>query len=128
MTVFANQIATAKRLIAAKGQTVTFSRPGELNYDPATDTQIGASDTVFTGTAVVLPISGGGSEFDVRLPGVVEGRANHRELLVAAEGMTHAPMAGDKALGIEGDDWTIIGWVPLAPDGTPIIHTVTIKR
>lgn len=128
MTVFAKQIATAKRLIAANGQTVTFSRAGETNYDPATDTRIGPDDTVFTGSAVVLPISGGGSEFDVRFPGVVEARANHRELLVAAEGMTHAPTAGDNALGIEGDDWTVVGSVPLAPDGTPIIYTVTIKR
>ena len=128
MTVFAAQIATAKRLIAANGQTVTFSRAGELNYDPATDTQIGASDTVFTASAVVLPISGGGSEFDARYPGLVQDQTNHRDLLVAAEGMTETPTVGDVVRDIEGEDWTIIGSVPLAPDGTPIIHTVKIKR
>jgi len=129
VTVFAAQIATAKRLIASKGQAVSFSRAGELTYDPATDTQIGASDTVFAGSAVVLPAGQGTAEmFDVRFPGPVLSATNMRLLLVAADGLAMPPAAGDRVTGLEGDDWTVIGSVPLAPDGTPIIHTVTIKR
>jgi hypothetical protein len=53
---------------------------------------------------------------------------NMRVLLVAAEGLAETPSAGDRAIGLEGDDWIVVGSDPLAPDGTPIIHTVTVRR
>ncbi len=129
MTAYENPIAAAKRLIASKGQPVSFSRAGETAYDPATDTTIGPVATVFNAVAVVLPASQGTAEmFDVRFPGPVLAATNMRLLLVAADGLVTAPAAGDRVTGLEGDDWTVVGSVPLAPDGTPIVHTVTVKR
>jgi len=129
MTVYGAQIDTARRLIADKGQSVNFSRATEAAYDPGTDIKLGVGTTLFNAVAVVLPASQGMAEmFDARFPGPVLAASNMRMLLVAAEGLAETPVAGDRVIGLEGDDWTVVGSVPLAPDGAPIIHTVTVKR
>jgi hypothetical protein len=51
-TLYAPQIATAQRLIAARGAPVTFSRGAGSVYDPATDTYTGGTATTATGSAV----------------------------------------------------------------------------
>ncbi|MEM7444294.1 MAG: hypothetical protein AAF414_13295 [Pseudomonadota bacterium] len=129
MSAYDGPIAMAKRLIAAKGQTLDFRRAGETAYDPASDTTIGPVESQFDAVAVVLPASQSTAEmFDARFPGPVLAASNMRLLLVAADGLAETPTAGDRVVGVEGDDWTVVGSVPLAPDGTPIIHTVTLKR
>lgn len=129
MTAYDGPIETAGRLIAAKGQTVSFSRATETAYEPASDDAIGVTPVEFNAVAVVLPASQGAAEmFDPRFPGPVLAASNMRVLLVAADGLSETPGAGDRVIGLEGEDWTVVGSLPLAPDGTPIIHTVTVKR
>lgn len=129
MTAYGAQIDTARRLIADKGQMVEFNRAVEAAYDPGTDTVIGMGTTTFYSLAVALPASQStAAAFDVRFPGPVLTATNLRVLLVAAAGLTETPSAGDRVIGLEGDDWTVVGTTPLAPDGTPIVHTLTVKR
>lgn len=137
MSKYAPQIATALRLIEAKGASLTLTRNPEAvdtgasenpwDADFTDQTGAGANDEALTYTikAVILPERGG------RDLGFEEGAAvetSARKLLVAASGLAITPRPGDK-IAIGGDDFHVIGVSTLDPDGAgAIYHRVTARK
>lgn len=137
MADYSAQIATALRLIAAKGTTLTLSRSPETvdaggseddwNADFTDQTGPGELDELdtYTLTAVILPFK--------RMPGddaFMDGAPiEHklRRLLIAGSGLSITPKPGDQ-VAIGSDSWRVIGNAPLAPDGgDAIIHKAVIQ-
>lgn len=124
MTVYTSQIATALRLITAKGQDVTFTRRTATGYDEDSDTT-----ATHTAKAVVLPASA--SSMSAMAKAYAEAAAaenNILVLIVAASGLSMTPRPGDTVTGIDSLTWEVMANSPLAPDGTAIIHQLLIRR
>lgn len=107
---------------------LTFTRHGEGNYNPETG-EMESGDITFTGIAVILPASQGTVQaFDVRFERGTLIESTLRALLIAAHGMTHMPVPGDKVTFPDGQVGTMLGCTPLNPDGAnPIIYQGTAQ-
>jgi hypothetical protein len=124
MTVYTTQIATALRLIEAKGTELTITKPGTdggFNEPPG-------PPTPYTAKCVVLPASKGTVEaFDNRFDGTTLIETSLRSLLIAASGLDEAPEPGH-TVSYEGASWHLIGATSLSPDGEPIIYRASMRR
>lgn len=124
MTVFARQIASAKRQIAAKGQLCIWEKPA--SRDPAAkpwrDVRSGAPDP---NNVPILwtPPNQQQFKFAQDNGGVPEG---FEVGLMAAVPFT--PEVGDPIMRSGGDSVTVWKLESLAPDGEPILWTVWVKR
>lgn len=118
MTVYTAQIATALRLIEAKGTELTITKPGTsggFNQPPG-------AGTAYTAKCVILPASSDSVRaFDNQFSDGTLIEQNLRKLLIAASGLTQTPEAGH-TVSHDGATWSLIGVTPLAPDGTAIIY------
>lgn len=110
--------ATAKRLLTKFGQDMTFSLPdreeGGAPGVPGT-TIPGRS---ISGKGVILDYSNG------EIDGTVIQSGDSRVILEATDG---EPAVGMIAT-INGRNWRIMDWSPLAPAGTTVINTIQLRR
>lgn len=116
MATFANQAATADRLIAAKGKAVTFTRENGVpgTFDPVTQVRTAASDLTITMNCVGIA-PGKSAEFKI---GSLIGR-NLIELHCAPK-LGQCPAPGD-TFQWGGKPWKVIYVDELNPadDGAP---------
>lgn len=124
MTVYSSQIATAKRLIQAKGRAVTLERDSST-YDPVTGSDT-TTTTTYDTVAVLLPPDS--STLQAYAKQFQDGT-----LVLSKVQMAYMPQfdvdpePGDR-LSIGGVDWSVVGVETTAPDGTSIIHKVLVSK
>lgn len=126
---FSPQIATALRLITAKGQRMTLTRLSFPDaYDPVNPGEATLEiESACYAQAVVLP----SNNSTLTLLGLDDHilsdplrRQSFRYLIIASSGLTFAPRAEDVLITSEGS-WRIIGVTPLNPAGDgAIIYNV----
>jgi hypothetical protein len=128
-----SQALTAKRLIAKSGQDITFTRtvvtePGVVDFelggvDGGASTEDGAGVLTWTGKGIR---SGDytGINFENMGESVKEAFLAGKTLnmIVAAEGLEHAPEAGDILTLADETNWSILGISKVDPAGVPIIY------
>ena len=119
------QRATADRMIAAKGQTVTLTRRASGSYNPATGTAA-ITTTTQTGKGVILPLSAG-----LRKMAGTNIPAGSVQCLLSAlntAGATlTAPQIDDTLTDADSRVWTIIDIAPLEPAGLNILYDLTLR-
>jgi hypothetical protein len=117
---YAAMAAKARRILAAKGTTVTIRRIVAGTYDPTTGSVAGGSTLTQTTPAVILPASVNRDEAFAQQAMV---RSKRRRLLLGVpDPLVFDPMPGDE-VQFEGRWWTIPGLSPLRPDGgTTILY------
>ncbi len=125
--VYDRQVAAAKRLIAAKGQAVTWRRLVDGSpTDPSKPWLPSAATTTDTAVSIVfLPMNRLGYESltfmrDTEVPeGAYQG-------LMSGD-VTFTPSIKDKVIR-DGVQLEILNIDTLAPNGQAIIHTITFKK
>jgi hypothetical protein len=110
--------ATAKALIAAKGQAMTLAYHGASAYDPSTAT-VTLTDTQVTTVGVVLPLSRGLKN----MPGSTIG-IDDQQLLLPGD---IAQPAIDTTVTVGSKNYVITQVSPLAPDGTALIYDCIVR-
>lgn len=120
MSFYRSMGATARRVLASKGQAMILRRPGAGAYDVATGTTTTTPDDDH-------PVIGGVFHFPALLIDGTRIQFGDRKVIIAADGMAIEPAPGD-LLKI-GDDWAkVIESKPTSPAGTPVIYTLQVRR
>ena len=119
MGVYDQQIATALRLLKAKGETSTIERgskvAGAQSWKPGTATTDHAATAAW---------------FNFNLDRV-DGekiKAGDQRVIVAASGLAITPDAStDQIVRAGGSRWSIMAVETLSPNGEEIIHTLQVR-
>lgn len=110
------------------GQEIPFSRE-KVTHDPVTGETTKGTQITMRLACIVTPASRGTIQaFDNRLSAndTLE-LSKIRFVLAAAKGATFEPVAGDAA-EFDGHMWEVMGATPVAPDGTPILYRIGVRR
>lgn len=133
---YAKSVATAQRLLAKFGRSITISRDIS-DANPGKPWVPGETCTaVYSATAAVLPASKGTVEaFDNRLDGgtLIDERLRY---VLMSPVMTRTSALGPDSiepqsldvLTFDGHAWTVLGCTPLNPAGTPVLFPMGVKR
>jgi len=119
MTIYARQIATALRMIRAKGVAVAFTYTTPGIYSPTTDTYTGAATITVAGYAVRVE----GEPQKYRALDLVESQAP--TLLFAPTTTGTLPEQGYKVTW-SGKEYVVRDVDPVSPDTTNIIARVVV--
>jgi hypothetical protein len=118
------QRATAARMIASKGQTVTIEHTAPGGYDPATGTMGGAVIST-QGKAVIFPFSTG-----LRMAPNSSITTGTEQCYLSGLAVDGSPMpepaVDDVLIDAAGVRHTISDVAPLSPAGLDIIYDLTI--
>lgn len=122
---YAASAATAARLLANFGQTVTLTRTAPGAYDPVTGTT--AADTVSTRTAKAVLLDYTLQDSGAQLADGSTIRVGDKKCLIEPGG----PWAPDELTTVTdagGTVWRIDNIRVLAPAGTPVLYTARAQR
>jgi len=130
MSIYDSQIKLAERLITEKGVAITIRRytsDAGTGYQSFTSEETNYID--YSTYAVRLPATGGKVQaFDIR---AIDPNLNINELeflLTKARGLAITPRPDDE-VSFDGVNFMkVLGNTPLQPDGTPIIHGLSIRK
>lgn len=117
---YANSKATADRLLAQFGRTVTLRRVAQSAYDDDTSTVTLATTDVSV-TAVLVGIS------DHERAGNPAILAGDRRALIAVGALASPPVVGDR-LVVDGAEWQVIAAEPVSPAGVDVLYKTQIRR
>lgn len=125
MSFYNNMALTALKLIASKGQAVTWQRRTAGAYNPATGS---ASVTVaeVTCTGVMLDYKDR-TTAGVNTDGQTLVQRGDRKLLLAASGMPAAPLPGDSFV-VGGESWSVVFAKPLNPAGVALLYECQVRQ
>lgn len=115
---YSKPAATALRMLAKYGTTVTLSRKTGAKTDPVTGAVTAGTDASVTTTGLLKPYP------DRMIDGtrILQG---DRELVLSNE---QEPLPTDHPT-IGGENWAIVGIETIKPDGaTPIVYFVQVRR
>ena len=114
---YQNLAATASRLLANKGQSVTFSRETSTGFDPA----LGV-DTTTTSS-----YSGNGGAFDYN-SSEIDGEIIQRgDIRLVLEAVDTAPLIGDTC-DIDSLAYRVMNVKPTSPAGVPVIYELQLRQ
>lgn len=113
---YAASAATAKRLLAKFGQSMTFKAPDRYDGPPSAGVTIPGRS--IAGTGVILDYKN--SEIDGTV--IQTGDAK-----VIIEATSEPPENGMRA-DINGKRWRVEDWSPLAPAGKVVMYTLQVRR
>lgn len=118
MSEYDSSIALALDLLGRKGQQITITTVTPVAYNPATG-GIASTETVQTGVGV--PVGYKASEIDG-----TNIRRGDVKVIVAGSGITEPKVNGQVSfIGLTG---TIKNVEIVAPDGTPIVYKLQVRR
>jgi len=125
---YTQQIASAQRLLAAKGATYTlrhYPPTGPTSQDRIRGVVSATGAVDFSVTCVLVPIPMPRTAIAKSDAGLVLG--TRRTVYVSGASCPVFPHKDDQLLGPEGRNWTIESVSSLAPDGgAPILHTLRV--
>lgn len=123
---YARTQATARRLIEKFGQSATFTRISEGEYDAESGESVEVEAT-FTANVAVLPVNDRGGERadNFKRDGLVDDK--RRRLLVEVNSTGDEPSPTD-TVAVEGENWRIKGIEPLAPGGVNVLYDLEVER
>lgn len=117
--------ATAKRLLALRGQTVTLTKIVPGAYDPATQRPAAPQTTEQL-------VSGVATQYNVREIDGVLIRADDMRLIISplkTDGTAVLPPEPTHTYELaNGDVWNVVAVNPINPAGTPVAYIVQGRR
>jgi len=123
MSFYAESATAALTLLEEFGKSLTLSRDGGGTFDPVTGRYTAEDpDSTEPVTGVILPLTK--IDDNQYLEQLIQGKL--RRIILAAEGMTLEPQAGDKVTD-GSTTMEVIGSTPLNPAGTPLIHELNAR-
>ena len=125
MSFYPNMATTALKLIASKGQSVTWQRRTAGAYNPATGAAAVTTAEV-TCTGLMLDYKDrttAGVNTDSQ--GLVQ--RGDRKLLLAASGMPGTPLPGDNFV-VGGETWSVVFTKPLNPGGVALLYECQVRQ
>ena len=121
MPVYTQQIATAKRLLAKYGQSVSVYSYSDNTPDATKPWRTSApTSSVQTGTAAFF-------DYDVKH---IDGELIHvgdKKVLLAAKGLTSKPTPKGE-IRVGADIWKIVNVNTLSPNGEDILYTLQVRQ
>ena len=125
MTAFYDSlIKAANKLIADKGQTVTFTQVTEGTYDPATSSATNA-ETNYTVKAVLLPYNAQAVSSSALI------QQGDMKLLVSPKQSSGSAMitaSPQDKVTINGELWVIVNVKPIYPNGQLVFQEWQIRK
>lgn len=118
MSFYSNLAATASRLLASKGQSVTFSREVSGTLDPVTGIISGATTTTF---------SGNGAAFDYNNSEIDGTVIKSGDIRLLVEALSTEPEQGDKCT-VNSIDYRVMDVSPTNPAGTVVMYEVQLRK
>lgn len=119
---YSRMLATASKLLAKFGTSMTFTRHEAGTYDDETGT-VTETTTDYVVTGVVQAL---GNAADATAEDLV--MAKTRLVLLDAGGnLTYDPEPGD-TVDFDGYTWTVRGCTPIAPGGTRLLYKTQVGR
>ena len=110
--------ATASRLLAEKGQTISFSRQTGGTFDPVLGNESGASTTTFTGNGAAFGYN------NAEIDGTVVRKGDVR---LVVESTTTAPEQQDQCT-VDSVVYRVMAVEPITPAGITVINKVQLRR
>ncbi|HEX5539901.1 MAG TPA: hypothetical protein VFX01_08960 [Methylophilaceae bacterium] len=128
MSFYSDIGATANRLIADKGQSVTITKITAGTYNPDTGT-VENTETTYTGNGVLL-------DYNLQDKGVTnEGGAliqmGDKKLLLSpidTSGTSLPAFEPNDTVLVDGNTWTVVNAKVLSPAGTIVLQELQIRK
>lgn len=118
MTFYAGLADTAARLLADKGQVISFSRQTGGTFDPVLGSESGASTTAFTGNGAAFGYN------NAEIDGTVVQRGDVRLIV---ESTTTVPVQNDQCT-VDSVVYRVMAVEPIAPGGITVINKVQLRK
>ena len=115
---YANLKATARKLLANFGQTITFTRTSEPVYNNDTG-ELTSTTVTFSDMGVIFPFRDGVTNVAGSLI-----QAGDQEVFWQG---TTAPIPTDR-LTVSGVDYNVIAVMPIEPGGTNVLYQLQVRR
>lgn len=117
---YAPLVATAARLLAEFGQTVTLTRVTPGAYDPVTGTNAAGTTATQSAAAVLLDYSAAESGAQFADGSMVQ--IGDKKVLIQASGLAWAPDALTTVTDVAGVVWQLEQVRTLAPSGVALMY------
>lgn len=116
--------ATALRLIAQFGQSVTLRDTTQGEYDPITGGTTPGTTTEQVGSCIL-------QDYSLQESGAAnlagsDIRQNDKKILIAAKGLT--PPTLSTRIIADGHEWTAVSIKEINPAGTPLVYEIQGRR
>lgn len=118
MSFYPALAATASRLLAEKGQTISFSRLTGATFDPVLGSNSGGSTTTFTGNGAAFNYA------NAEIDGTVVQMGDVRLIV---ESTTTAPDVNDECT-VDSVVYRVMNVEPIAPAGITVINKVQLRK
>lgn len=117
MSFYSQLAATAARLLADKGQAVTFSRTTGATYSPVTGAHTGGTPTSFTGN---------GAAFDYNKSEIDGETVQAGDIRLMLEATSAAPQIDDTAT-VDGVEYRVMSVFESSPGGVVTHYEVQLR-
>jgi len=114
---YSGMVATASRLIAKFGAAITVNRTTGETIDPVTNVATG-------GTPVTLSANGIIRRYPAKMIDGTRIEQGDKEVVLDPS----VTMLIDDTLTIDGDDWNIMDINTVAPDNTPLVYFIQVRK
>lgn len=118
MSFYSGLAATAAKLLAEKGQTISFSRQTGGSFDPALGAESGASTTTFTGNGAAFGYN------NAEIDGTVVQRGDVRLIV---ESTATVPEQDDECT-VDSVVYRVMAVEPISPAGITVINKVQLRK
>jgi len=118
VTFYAGLADTAARLLADKGQTISFSRQTGATFDPVLGAESGGSLTAFTGNGAAFGYN------NAEIDGTVVQRGDVRLIV---ESTSTVPEQNDECT-VDSVVYRVMNVEPISPGGTTVINKIQLRK
>ena len=110
--------STAAKLLADKGQLITFTRKTLSSFDPIIGKETLGTATTYTGN---------GAAFDYKASELVDGLIQKGDIKLLLEATTTAPLIDDTCV-IDSVTYRVMDVITTSPAGTVVIYTLQLRK
>lgn len=110
--------STASKLLADKGQSITFTRKTLASFDPVLGQETLGTATTYTGNGAV---------FNYKKAELKDGLIESGDIKLLLEATTTAPLIDDTCV-IDSDTYRVMDVMTTSPAGTVVIYTLQLRK
>ena len=125
MSFYQNMADTAYKMLALKGQSLTFSRRESTSFDPILGKDDTADVLAAIGQGTQFTVVGAAFSYKTREVDGVHVQTGDIRLIVNA--MTTPPIISDH-VSIDGDLYRVMRVESINPAGTPVIYKLQLRK